>query len=951
MPRRGVGCESRWSVRNSRRTGLVLLAVTVAVLFFAGPPLLGFYVDWLWFGEVGQRRVFWALTNARLLLGFMFGFALAVLALLNVGIARRFFRRSGPYYIPPRDAPEWVRTAGMVAREGLTALLVVGAIVLGVLGGIIAAAHWEDWVRFLHPQAFGIADPIFHQDVSFYIFRYPFLRFVNGWLFTTLLLIVVGTAAVYYLDGAVSFLQGEARISANVRTHLSILLGLVMLVKAWDYRLDQYGLLLESRSVLFGAGFTDVHARLPALTILMVVAVIAALGFFWNARARALLLPGLALALMVVTGVTVGAIYPALIQRFQVVPNQQAKERPYIEHHLDFTRRAYGLDQAESREYALGQALAPSDLTAEKDTLDNIRLWDYRVLSRAYQRLQGLREFYDVSDVDVDRYRIDGDYRQVMLAPRELVPGDRQTAQTWVNQTLQYTHGYGLVMSRVNTADPGGWPSWLVSNLPLETAPGIALSRPQLYYGMQKYPPVIAGSRMPEIDYPRGSENVTSVYQSSGGIPLKSAWLRTVFSIYTGDWNVLLSDQVQPGSRMMIRRQVRERTRELAPFLRYDSDPYLVVLDGRLVWVQDAYTFASTYPYSQPTVMSGGDGSDVPPEEFNYFRNSVKVTVDAYSGEVIFYAVDETDPLLQCYRRAFSGLFHPATEMPAGLREHIRYPEDILRVQAAKLTRFHVTNPDVFYQGTDVWDIPAERLEETGGSESVRMEPYYVVTRLPGEKEEEFALILPFKTRNGTTMTAWLAARCDGPSYGHLRVYRMPTASQIDEPAQVESGILADAKVSAQTSLLNQGSSRVRYGNLLVLPVGHSILYVKPFYVESSQGSGGKGGIPRLEYVILAERRGRGLKVVMEPSLSEVLAALVGGPQPPSAAAPPSTPTRPPTPAPTAGPAGSKQLAAEAETAFEAAERALKQGDWAEYGRQIARAREAIRRLRTTLGQ
>lgn len=942
-------------MRNSRRTGLVVLAAVIAILFFAGPPLLGFYVDWLWFGEVGQRRVFWTLTNARLLLGVMFGFALTVLALLNVAIARRSFRRSGPYYIPPRDAPEWVRTAGVMARQGLTVALMLGAVALGVMGGLIASAHWDDWVRFLHAQSFGVADPIFHQDAGFYVFRYPFLRFVNGWLFTTLLLIVIGTAAVYYLDGAVSFIQGEARISPNVRTHLSVLLGVLMLVKAWDYRLDQYGLLLEARGVLFGAGFTDVHARLPALNILMVVAVIAAIGFFWNIRARALWLPALALALMVVAGLTVGGIYPAMVQRFQVVPNQQAKERPYIQHHLDFTRSAYGLGQAEQREYPIGQALTQADLGAERDTLDNIRLWDYRVVSRAYQRLQGLREFYDVSDVDIDRYRIDGAYRQVMLAPRELVPGDRLTAQSWVNEVLQYTHGYGLVMSRVNTAErPGGWPSWLVSNLPLETAPGIEISRPQLYYGMKKYPPVIAASRIPEIDYPRGSENATSTYEGSGGIPLKSAWLRTVFSVYTGDWNVLLSDQVQPRSRVMIRRNVQERIRGLAPFLRLDADPYLVLLDGRLVWIQDAYTTASTFPYSEPTAMSGGgEGSDAPPDEFNYFRNSVKISVDAYSGEAVFYAVDETDPLLRAYRKAFPGLFHAAGEMPAGLASHLRYPEDILRVQAAKLTRFHVTHPDVFYQGSDVWDIPAERLEDTGGSQSVRMEPYYVVMRLPGEKEEEFALILPFKTRNGTTMTAWLAARCDGANYGQMRVYRMPTNSQIDEPAQVESGILSDAKVSKEASLLNQGSSKVRYGNLLVLPVGHSILYVKPLYVESSQGTeSGKGGIPQLEYVILAERRGAGLKVVMEPSLPEALAALVGGAPPEAAPSPPpNAPSRPAPATPTPGGGLAAQLAREAETAFAAAERALKEGNWAEYGRQIVRAREAIRRLRSTLGQ
>lgn len=920
---------------------MLLLTFVVGFLVLFGGSLLGLYVDWLWFGEVGGRQVFWKLIGTRWGLGLFFGLALGALTYLNLWLARRFsppLTRSRHSEIPD--------SLVAFAREGLTALLVAASLFLGAMGGLVAAHQWDDWLRFRNAQSFGVQDPIFKTDIGFYVFQYPFLSFLAGWLFTTLLLVTVATAVVYSLD-ILSGLDRQRRlvIPETTRVHLSVLLGLAMLAKGWDYWLDRYGLLLQEGPRLFGAGYTDVHARLLALNLLVVVALIAAVGFLVNARLRALWLPALALLLMVVASVTVGGLYPGVVQRFVVVPDEQAKERPYIQHHLEATRRAYGLHNVEQQTYRMGAPLTQATLRTERPTLDNIRLWDYRVLSQTYDALQRLRDYYNVREVDIDRYTVNGRYRQVMLAPRELDhAGLSGTQRNWVNETLQFTHGYGLLMSAVNEADASGRPSWLISNLPLQAAPGLEVTRPQLYYGQREIQPVIARSNTPEFDYQEGGEFVTSTYAGSGGIPIGSGLLRYVLGLYTGEWNLVISDQVKPDSRLLLRRNIRQRLNSLAPFLEYDQDPYLVLADGRLLWVQDAYTVAGTYPYSEPTWMPqqnpDGQGTEFRGRRVNYIRNSVKATVDGYTGEVRFYAVDPAEPVLKAYSQAFPGLFRPAAEIPQALRAHLRYPEDLFNIQADRWTRFHVGNPDVFFARSDLWDIPLERLQQ--GAADARMQAYYVIMRLPGEEREEFALITPFKTRNGTTMPGWLVARCDGETYGQLRLYRFPTESQVDAPEQVDSTIQSDPVIKPQVALLNQQGSTVRYGNLLVLPVGSSLLYVKPLYLEATT----RRSIPELKQVILAEKRGASLSVVMRPTLREALAALVGG----RSAPPEEEPESPATSTPPGGQADLAALAREAEGAFTAAEQAQRAGNWAEYGRQLDRARAALRRLRAAIG-
>ena len=931
-------------MEQARSRRLVLVLAVVALLLIVGPGLTGFFVDWLWFGEMHQRGVFWTLVNTRILLGLISGALLAVLIGVNFGIARR----SAPSYTATADAPEWMEAARAAAKGALRILTLAGTLVPAVAGGLIASAEVEDWIRFRHPQPFGARDPIFHQDIGFYVFQYPFLRFLAGWCFGSLILTAVLTGLYYYLNGAVAVMQRRASVPGRVQAHVCVLLGLACLARAWGLWLDRYGLLLKSGSVVsFGAGYTDIHARLPALILLCALTVIAALCFFANVRMRRLGIPVAALVVLLLGGIIVGGVYPGLIQQLVVGPDEQARERPYLQHHLDATRTAYGLTATQIVNDNPAQPISAKDLRTERGTLDNIRLWDYRVIAQTYHGVQRLRDYYDVSDVDVDRYTVGGRYRQVMLAPRELLTERLDPQQhRWVNQMLQYTHGYGLVMSTVNEADPSGRPVWLVRDLPLVGDPAVLPTRPQIYYGMQEHPPVVAPSRTPEFDFPIGSDIRQSTYSGPGGIPLGAPLMRSLFSLYLGDWNIAITDQIRPDSRIMLRRSVRERVQTLAPMLQWDADPYLVVANGRLVWILDAYTTSSTYPYSRPAVLSRSAVDEEAPDQVNYARNAVKATVDAYTGEVALYAMDPNEPLLRSYAAAFPGLFRPASEITPEIRAHLRYPEDLFRLQAVALTRYHVTSPNVFYSQSDVWAIPGEQRQHDRSTQE--MEPYYVMMRLPGEAREEFTLILPFKTRNGTTMAGWLAARCDGPNLGQLRLYRFPTEVQLDAPEQVDNTIQADPVISPQVSLLNQQGSRVIYGNLLVLPVGNSLLYVKPLFVQANGGSSGQTGIPELRRVILAAHQGRSLEVVMRPSLEEALAALVGTEEGETTAPAPTTGA---TPSPATGTTDVRTLAGEAQAALDAADKAQRAGNWAEYGRQLERLKTAVRRLGGAAGK
>lgn len=941
--------------KSGRSGWVVLLALLLFFLLF-GSRLLALAVDWLWFGEMGQRRVLLTIWSAKLLLGLVAGTLMFAALALNLWLARR----ATPPLTPRFDDFPIGDRVRRLARVGLNWGLVAAAAACAVVAAALAAGRWETFLLFRNAVPFGQTDPLFQKEIGFYVFTLPFWRLIYGWLFLTLVVATVGAGLIYYADRAIEFHQSYTRVAVSARVHLSVLLGLLVLLKAWGYRLDAYQLLYSVSPVMVGAGYTDVHARLLALNILAVLAVAAAVGFFLNAHYRVLWLPGAALGLMVVAWLLVGVFYPATVQQIRVRPNELAMEAPYLRRHIEATRAAYGLEAIQVEPFRPRGTLTEADLRAQRATVENIRLWDYRPLLDTYQQLQGLYTFYRFNNVDIDRYLLDGRYRQVMLAVRELYPDALPaSAQTWVNRRLVYTHGYGVVMSPVNAADPSGRPIFFARDIPQETRPDLPIERPQVYFGELTQDPVIVGTGAEEFDYPSAEESRTTRYDGRMGIPVGSPLRRAMFASYLGDPTLLVSSAVTRESRILLRRQIRQRTETLAPFLSYDNDPYAVIADGRIFWIQDAYTTTADYPYSAPFPLMESDlmggkytrlGNTLRPG-FNYIRNSVKVVIDAYEGSVSFYVADPADPIVRAYWRIFPSLFQSLESMPESLRRHIRYPEDLLRVQAVMYTLFHMTDPGVFYQRTDAWSIPRESLRQftgraamlpvpggeirgSGAPASGFMEPYYVIMRLPGREEPEFLLMLPFTYRGRPNMAAWLAAHCDGEQYGKLRVYVFPQGSQREGPAQVESLIDQDPAVSPQLTLWNQAGSTVQWGNLLVMPIGPSILYVRPLFLVAAQG-----GIPELKRVVVFHQG----RVVMEATLGQALATLLGrgAPAPPEEAEPLPAPS----PAGAGVPERLRSLSDAANRALDEALAAQRRGDWAGYGAALKRLEEAVRAL------
>lgn len=923
------------SVNPALAGSLILVAV---LLLMAGSS--GFWLDWQWFRELGRDDLLWKLLAYR----WSLVVASAFLALLVLLISQKAALRGagGPSAMRSLWPGVMVEVDPRIFRS-----FTWTAIVLALLLGAGMGSRWNEWLLFLNGGSFGNSDPLFRQDIGFFMFRLPFLKTLLGFAFQLVLMAGLLAAVTFWLSGCID-VAGE-RIDPRVHTHLSLIGAAALLLEAGKLYLDRYDLLLSQGHVLFGAGYADVHARIPALNFLAILCAITAVAFLINARVRRPAVPLASLAILLVASVGAGQLYPSLVQQLNVNPDEQTRERPFIERHIAATRMAYGLDRVEREAHPLGRPLAAADLKSETDTLRNIRLWDYRVIASTFQQIQALRDYYDVWQVDVDRYTIDGRTRQVMLSPRQLIADQVGENQRWINRRLQYTHGYGYVMAAAGQADGSGRPEWITSDLPLKGPAELMPAQPQVYFGSRPQPAVIAPSRTAELDYLAGNQAVASHYQAPSGVPIGGMLKKLLLSFALGDWNILLTDQLQPQSRLLFRRDISRRTALLAPFLLYDSDPYLVIQKDRIYWIQDAYTVSDRFPYSAPTgysdtaMLRAGSGrlERTRLGSLNYARNSVKVVTDAYSGDVAFYRMDMEDPVCAAYARAFPGLFKNGADMPAALREHIRYPENLFMLQAGKMMRYHVDEPDIFYQQSDLWQIPTERLSESEGGVSQQMEAYYVILRMPGKEKPEFRLILPFRTRAGTTMAAWLSGGCDGDDYGKLKLFEFPTDKQVDAPEQVDQAISADPEVSTQTTLLSQRGSEVLYGHLLVLPVGQSILYVKPFYVQGA-ASGSGAAIPLLKRVILAEKRHGDLKVVIKPALAEALAALVGT----DGRAVEETETFEAVASRGAPPGMTDRSRARlAQQAMERAERALGAGRWAEYGRAMAEVKRLIEEL------
>jgi uncharacterized membrane protein (UPF0182 family) len=898
-----------------------VLAAALIFLFVIANIGKGIYADWLWFDSVDYLSVYKLRIVTRIWLFFAGAAVFLLFFGANVFLAAR--ATGVPAVAIGEAEPAAVRRLVLIA-------VVATALFAAIIFGAQAAGRWQDVLLFSNSQSFGQVDPVFHQDVGFYVFRLPLLTFIAGWALAAAILTTIAVGALY----ALRLLLGEDEQPARfARPHVSLLLVAVIALFIWRYWLGRYGLLYSERGPTLGASYTDLHASLPVTYVLMGLGTLTAVAILASlARRGLILLPIAATALWVVAGIVGGLIYPATVQRFQVEPNELSLERTYIQRNIEATRAAYGLDRIEERPFPARSAVTEQEIDANPDTIRNIRLWDHRPLLETLDKIQTLRPLYDFLGVDVDRYVIDGEARQVMLSARELNP-DRlpEDAKSWVNRRLQFTHGFGLAMLPVNEVAGEGLPTFFVQDIP--PTGEVEVTEPRLYYGEMPEHYVLVNSDEEEFDYPIGEQAATTTFSGSGGVGLNSFWRRLTYAWEFADTNILISGAINDDTRLLYRRNVQERIREIAPFLRLDFDPYLVVAEGRLVWVQDAYTTSDRYPYS--TRDAG----------LNYIRNSVKVTVDAYDGSVTFYLVDPGDPIARAYDAIYPDLFTPFEEMPLPLRAHLRYPEELFRIQSGLYRTYHLRGATALYNREDLWDVPTESF--SGQQQPV--EPYYVIMRLPGEANEEFVLILPFRPASRDNTIAWLAARSDGMDYGKLLAFRFPTESLVFGPLQVEARIDQDTAISQQFSLWDQSGSEVIRGNLLMIPIGEGNLFVEPIYLRATTG----GALPELKRVIVAN----GDNIAMEPTLGRALEVVLGEAEPTlptvePTTGPSATPGAGETPAPTATaqptselPDDVAALIDEANSTFERAQQLLQQGDFAGYGEEIARLEEILQRL------
>jgi uncharacterized membrane protein (UPF0182 family) len=728
-----------------------------------------------------------------------------------------------------------------------------------------------------------------------------------------LVLTTVATAAVYFLYRGIQYGPQGLFLSERARTHLLVLVALLFAVKAAGYFLEAFDLVYSTRGTAFGASYTDVYANLPALRLLTLLSLVAAalsVTQIYRPGFRYIILGVGAMIMVHLVGLS---LYPSLLQRFRVVPNEVDAERPFIERNIKFTRLAYGLDKIESAEFPAEEQLTAADLKRSDSTIKNIRLWDHRPLLTTYGQLQEIRTYYKFVDVDNDRYNINGTYRQVMLSAREL-SHPHLPSRIWINEHLTYTHGYGVVFGPVNQVTPEGLPEFFIQDIPPVSSDSIKITRPEIYYGELANDYVFTKTTARELDYPAGDQNIYTTYEGRGGVPLGSFWRKLLFSAHHATLRILFSEDITRDSRILYHRQIQERVNKIAPFITFDRDAYLVIAqDGRLFWIIDGYTTSNRFPYSQPT----------PPRGTNYIRNSVKAVIDAYNGTVDFYLSDPTDPITLAYGKIFPGLFKPIEKMPEDLRSHIRYPQDFFGIQAHMYATYHMQDPQVFYNKEDLLSIPRRSI---GGTER-EMEPYYTIMRLPGETKEEFVLLLPFTPNKRDNMRAWLAARSDPPHYGKLTALDFPKAKLVYGPKQIDARIEQDAFISQQLSLWGQRGSQVIRGSMLAIPIEKSLLYVQPLYLAAEQGS-----LPELKRVIVAF----GNQIAMEETLEQSLQRIFGGkpaPQPAQLVGPAEAPK------------ADQGLAGQALQRFQRAQELLREGNWAGYGDELKKVEALLREM------
>lgn len=920
---------------NVRRYIGPIFVALLALLIIFGGALVSIYTDWLWFKDLGYQSVF----TTRLLTQLEVGLALGILFFAIIYGNLWYARRIAPPSPPVGMEQQLLERLGRLARRGLGILLFLGSVVVSVFVGLEAATHWQQVLMYLHSSPFGTTDPVFNKDIGFYVFHLPLLEYLYHWLFFALAASTIAAIGLHYADEAIEVFGNQLQFAPKVKAHIFTLIALMFFLKAWGYRLGMYDLLFTRGSLFDGAGYTEVNANLPVLWILLVAAVIGGFMVLLNIKRRGINLGVAALVGLVGLSVVLGGAYPAFVQRYSVQPNELADQSPYITRAVEATQNAYGLTEVNPRAFAAESDLSAQQIEANQATIENIRLWGKDQLQAQYNQLQTVAQYYHFFDLDVDRYwladRTTGErrYRQVWLGARELPQSQLpENAQTWINKYLKYTHGYAYCMSPVNEIDAQGKPLFFVKNIPPQATVDLPIIRMGVYFGELTDDHVFVKTSTDEYDYPTGSGGVPTRYKSDSGVKVGSLWRKLLFSLRFQDVNLLLNENIQADSRVLFRREIGDRITTLLPFLQFDEDPYLVTVKGKLYWMRDGYTVTDSYPYSKYYGIQGF--------EFNYIRNSVKVVVDAYTGKVDAYIIDKplADPIIRTYAKIFPGIFKPIDQMPVELQSHIRYPEDMFRVQTAIYARYHYSakSPQDFYGNSDLWEIPrAANLTGSSDQETDFMHPYYVIMKLPNGKSEEFILMTPYVHSGARkNMVAWMCARCDQPDYGRLVLYQLPTKN-VNGPQQVATFASQDPSISSQLTLWNKEGSSVETGDLLVIPVESSFLYVVPVYL-SSNVTGTK--IPEIKRVVAA----LGDRVAMAQTLNEALSALVGeaitAPAQVGMAASAAT-------KPGAGTAGGKavvvtspdlaQLVQQANSEYSAAQTALRAGDWAEYGRRM----------------
>ncbi len=910
--------ELRLPLRRGRRRVAVWLLVGLGLLIFFISPLVGLLAEWPWFSALGYERVFATRLVASFTLGVLAGGVAFAFLYANLRFAQRGIVPN-PVVMPASAQTPAVDVTRLVRRLALPS-----ALAFALFLALAVSTGWMPVLQFLHQTPFGVTDPVFGRDLAYYVFTLPIVTGVLAILTVLVTLSLLACGALYALRGDVVFYRRTVTIEPSARLHLALLIAAMFVLTAlriFFVRLP--GTLYSTTGPLFGASFADLHGRLIGLRIAGVAAMLGAVLVLAGLRSKR---PGRTALLAVASYFGVSllgvVVYPAIVQKFVVAPNELSKETPQLRRHIDATRRAWGLDSVLVRDLSGEARLTERDIQANRPTIDNVRLWDRDPLLQTFGQLQEIRTYYDFVSVDDDRYVVDGRYRQVMLSPRELNSASLPT-RTFINERLTFTHGMGLTLGPVNEVTEEGLPVLFIKDLPPASAVSLAVKRPEIYFGELTDNWVFANTGQQEFDYPSGDENIFGTYKGNGGVVVGGLLRRLVLAAYFRSLKVLLSSDITSASRAMYIRNIRQRAHTALPFLIFDADPYMVIDGGgRLRWILDAYTATTRYPYAQP--LSNG---------INYMRNSVKVVIDAYDGSVTAYQADSADPLVRTFAKIFPGIFHPLDSMPADLRAHLRYPEDLFHVQTELYGTYHMAEPDIFYHREDQWQKPVLSIVPE------RPDPFlrHMVMRLPEEKQAEFILMVPFTPRGKDNLASWMVARNDGAHYGELVVYRFPKQSLVFGPTQIVNRINQDTEIARQIALWDQGGSQVIRGNLLVIPIEESLIYVMPLYLRA-QG----GRIPELKRVVVAYQN----RVVMEETLDAGLAQLFGGPGAATRAPVRVSETRG---AASAVSARAADLARRANESFRRAVEAQRAGDWARYGEELRRLEDVLRQLQAAV--